>query len=216
MGVVEVINELLGEQQQLPWLLWSAHLIVSTQTVFLAYGSKADSKCKGFFPIILYRFWKVLVERLHVSPKKRHVPCTMQDTKWQAPKVWWGEYAECKCNLSIQKQKSEIGQQSYYWKNLIKSSSFQRLKSVWKCRPKQRLQREGEWEFFFANPEQRPFQELLARCANNSDFIFATWNWVEHRKRHSVITTSLLVCLIVLEFKTWTTTHLQIQVQLAA
>jgi hypothetical protein len=60
MGVVEVINELLGEEQELPWLLWSAaHLIVITQTVFLAYGSKADSKCKGFFPIILYRFWKL-------------------------------------------------------------------------------------------------------------------------------------------------------------
>jgi hypothetical protein len=105
---------------------------------------------------------------------------------------------------------------------LIKSSSFQRLKSVWTCRPKQSLQREGEWEFFLQTPEQRPFQVLLARCANNSDFIFATWNWDEHRKKHSVITTSLFVCLIVFfledfwEFRTWTTTHLQIQVQLAA
>jgi hypothetical protein len=49
----------------------------------------------------------------------------------------------------------------------------------------------------FANPEQRPFQMLLARFANNSDLIFATWNLDEHRKRHSVITTSLFVCLIV-------------------
>ncbi len=122
------------------------------------------------------------------------VPCRTQ--KWQTPKVWWGEYAECKCNLSIQKHKSEIGQQSYCWKNLIKSSSFQRLKSVWTCRPKQSLQREGEWEFCFANPKQRPFQVLVCLFVC---FFLVSFSFEDF-----------------LEFRTWTTTHLQIQVQLAA
>lgn len=62
---------------------------------------------------------------------------------------------------SIQKHKSEIGQQSYCRKNLIKSSSFQRLKSVWTCRPKQSLQREGEWEFFLQIPNKDHFKCLF-------------------------------------------------------
>jgi hypothetical protein len=121
------------------------------------------------------------------------VPCRTQ--KWQTPKVWWGEYAECKCNLSIQKHKSEIGQQSYCWKNLIKSSSFQRLKSVWTCRPKQSLQREGEWEFFLQTPNKDHFKYLFV-CLFFSCFFFL-WGFfgIQNLNYYSPANSSAACCI---------------------
>jgi hypothetical protein len=149
------------------------------------------------------------------------VPCRAQNEK--LAKFDGGEYAECKCNLSIQKQKSEIGQQSYYWKNLIKSSSFQRLKSVWKCRPKQSLQTEGEWEFFLQTPNKDHFK-CSSQDVPTTAILFSLRGIEMHIEKDTVLSQQvcLFVCLIVffleafLEFRTWTTTHLQIQVQLAA